>query len=149
VPARSRHLEHTPCSLLTPDIAEIGSDLDARRSRLLRSRRITLPPEVLHRFDEVPHRDGLDAGESDLGSRFGRAHESPRAVTPRALGRCEGAGHGPEPAVERELADRGVAGQGAGRKLPRRREHRQGNREVESRPFLAKIGRGEVDRDAA
>jgi hypothetical protein len=34
-----------------------------------------------------------------------------------------------------------------GRHLPRGRQHRQRDREVEARPFLAQLGRSEIDRD--
>src|SRR5262249_18168584 len=56
--------------------------------------------------------------------------------------------HGPDPAVQAELADRRVTCQPFRRQLPRRREHREGDGKVETRALLAKRRGGEVDRDS-
>src|SRR5438128_1675197 len=51
--------------------------------------------------------------------------------------------------VERELADCCMPGQAAARQLVGRGEDGERNRQVESRAFLAQIGGGEVDDEAA
>ena len=58
----------------------------------------------------------------------------------------ERAAHRPDCAVERELAkDDGVVDLASGNETGRR-QHAEGDREVEGRAHLADVGRGEVDR---
>ena len=57
-------------------------------------------------------------------------------------------GDRPQPPVERELADRGVARERLGRQLVGGGEHGERDRQVEARPLLAQRGRREVDGDA-
>jgi len=68
----------------------------------------------------MPHRDGLHAGEGDLRRRLGGAYDLAQSGAARSFGDGERAGHGPDPPVERELADRRVAGKALRRKLARR-----------------------------
>ena len=71
--------------------------------------RAALAPQVGDRLGEVVTGDRLDSGERHLGARLGRADETREPGAAGAFGRDERAGDGPQPSVERELADRGVA----------------------------------------
>jgi len=95
----------------------------------------------------VAHGDGADAGERDLGARLGGTHNALEPAPPGALGRGERAGNRPQPAVERELADRRVAGEPSRGQLRRGPEDGKGDRQVEAGPLLAQVGRREVDGD--
>ncbi len=77
--------------------------------------------------------------------RAQRIRSSPARRAPSAA--ASAPPHGPDPAVERELADRGVLREPLGRNLPRRRQHRERDREVEAGALLAQGCRREVDRD--
>ncbi len=66
-----------------------------------------------------------------------------------SLSDSERAGDGPDAAVERELAHRGVLCEPLRRKLPRRTEHRERDGEIEARPFLPEGRRRQIDGDAA
>ena len=89
-------------------------------------------------------RDRLDARERRLRRRLGGADEAAEARPARALGDGERPGDRPDAPVERELADRGVLGEPLGRKLPRRREHRERDRRGRSPipPCAARPARG-------
>ena len=54
----------------------------------------------------------------------------------------------PQRPVKPELTDSGMAAERFWGHLPRRRQQRECDRQVESGSFLAQLGRGEVDRDA-
>ena len=95
----------------------------------------------------MPHGNRLDAAELRLAGRLGRAEDPLEAGAARALGDGERAAHRPDAPVEGELADGRMLGEPLGRNLPRRRQHRQRDREVEAGAFLAQPGRRKVDRD--
>ena len=95
----------------------------------------------------MPDRDRGDAGESRFSSRVRRTQETLGAEPPRALGNGEDAADPAQPAVERELADRGGALERAARKLLRRSEERERDRQVEAGTLLAQLRRREVDGD--
>ena len=82
------------------------------------------------------YRDGLDPGESYLGTRLGRADQPVEAGASCTFGGDESAHNGPEPSIECELPERRVPGQRARWELPGRCEHRQGDRDVEAEPSL-------------
>ena len=146
--ARRRELERAPRALLAADVGQVEAPAAAaapvRRAGL---RRLALAAQVRDRLGEVANGHGLDPGERRLGRRLGGAEEPCRDRRGAPLGRRERAADRPEPAVERELADRGVLREASGRKLARRREHRQRDRQVEARALLAQRGRREVDGD--
>ncbi len=141
VAAGSRELERTPRALLAAHVGEIG----LIRLRLLVGRlcgwRPQFAAEVGDRLGEVAHRHCLDAAQLRLAGRLGGAQNPLEPGTPRALGDGERAAHGPDPAVEGQLADRRVLGEPLDRKLPGRRQHRQRDREVEARSFLPETRR--------
>ena len=147
VAAGGRELERAPRALLAAHVGEVGR----LRLRLLvgrvDGRRPELAAQVGDRLGEVADRHGLDAAELRLAGRLGRAEDPLEPGAPRALGDRERTAHGPDAAVERELADRRVLGEPLGRNLARRREHRERDREVEARAFLPQARRREVDRD--
>ena len=95
------------------------------------------------------HGHRLDAGQRRLGATLRGAQEPREPGLARAFSRCEDAADRPQPSVERELADSRVPTERLRRDLPRGRQHRQSNWEVEPRPFLAQLGGREVDRDPA
>jgi hypothetical protein len=95
----------------------------------------------------VVQRNGLDSGQRRLRRAVRRTQESREPGLPGALGGREHSTDRPKPPVERELADRRVPAQRLGRQLPRRREHRQGDRQIEPRALLTQLGGRKVDRD--
>ena len=119
-----------------------------RRERRL-GLQLELAAQVGHGLGEVPDRDRGDARERRLARGVGRTQETLGAEPPRALGDREDAADPPQPAVERELADRSGALERAARELLRRREQRERDRQVETGALLAQLGGREVDRDPA
>ena len=113
----------------------------------MRRWRVARSSEVGDRLGQVSDRDRLHTRERNLGTRLGGANDPPETSVARSLGGDESAGDGPQPPVERELADRGMAGERALRDLMRGFEHRQGDRQVEAGSLLPKIGRRKVDDD--
>ncbi len=71
-----------------------------------------------------------------------------RPGAPRGLGRDDRSGNRPDAPVERELPERRVLAQPPDGNLLRRGQHRQRDRQVEARAFLAHVRGREVDRDA-
>ena len=67
------------------------------------------------------------------------------ALAPMAAG--QRARHGPDRAIERQLADGGETFDGVGRDGAHRHHHGQRNRQVEMAAFLGQVGGREVDRD--
>ena len=80
----------------------------------------------------------------------GRQHEAAHAAPLQALRQGERSGDGPQAAVEPELADGGqrAAAVGAVAHLPGGEQERERDGQVERRPFLADVRRGQVDGDA-
>ena len=95
----------------------------------------------------MAHGDRLDARERRLGGGVARAEHALEPHAPRALGDGEHAADAPQPAVERELADRRVPVELVVRHLLRRGEHRERDRQVVAGAFLAQTGRREVHGD--
>ena len=93
--------------------------------------------------------DRLDAGECRFGGRLARAEHALEPHAPRPLRDGKHAADATQPAVERELPDRRVPVELVLWQLLRRREHRERNRQVVARPFLAQAGRSEIDSDPA
>ena len=147
VAAGGRELERASRALLAAHVGEIGLIGLRLLVGRLGGRRPQLAAEVGDRLGEVAHRHGLDAAQLGLARRLGGAEDPLEPGAPRALGDGERAAHGPDAAVERELADGRVLGEPLGRKLPRRRQHRERDREVEAGSFLAQTGGSEVDGD--
>ena len=92
-------------------------------------------------------RHRLDAGERGLGGRPGGAEQPLEPSFAGAFRGREHPAHRPHAAVERQLADGGVPVQALARDLVRRREHRDGDRQVEAGAFLPQASRREVHRD--
>src|SRR5262249_41188818 len=105
--------------------------------------------QVRRRFGEVVHGDRLDARERRLGARLGRTEKPVDSELPSAFGDREDAADMTHTSVERKLADSRVLRQRGRRDLTRCGEDRQGDREIEARPFLAQLRRSEIDRDPA
>ena len=148
--AGGRELERAPGAFLSPDVGEVGR---RRRAVAVRHERrlglqVALATQVGDRLGEMPDRDRGNAGKRRLACGVGGAEETIRAEPPRALGNGENAADPPEPSVERELPDGGGALEGAAWELLRRREEREGDRQVEAGALLAQLRRGEIDRDA-
>ena len=148
VPAGCGDLERAPRALVPSHVREVG-----RRNRLRMARRcdlvrLELAPQIGDGIGEMPERQSLDAGERSLGRRLRRAQQPLDAHAPRALRDREHAADPAQPPVERELADSCMAVELRVRQLPRRREHRERDRQVVARAFLAQARRREVDGDA-
>ena len=123
--------------------------VDGRRLpvRRLERRRLALAAQVGGGLGEVAKRDGLDACERRLGCRPGGAEQPLEPALAGAFRGREHATHRPHAAVERQLADGRVPMQPLARDLVRRREHREGDGQVEAGAFLAQARRREVHRD--
>ncbi len=142
-------LERAPGAFLAADIREIGNagehlEVVLGRRRL---RRLVLAAEIRDRLAEMPHSDRLDARERDLRRRLAGTDETRQPGPPGTLGRDQRAGHGPQAAVETELAERRMSGEALDRHLVRGGEQRECDREIEARALLAEGRRRKVDRD--
>ena len=100
-------------------------------------RRIAHAAQVGDRLGQVGDRHRLDAGERHLRTRLGGTDHPLQAGPLCTLGRDERAGNRAEAAVERQLTDRGMAGERIGRELLRCSEDGERDREVEARSLLA------------
>ena len=97
----------------------------------------------------MPHRHGLDPGESSLCRALCRAEQLLEAAATRTLCRREHAADRTQPTVQPQLADRRMAGQPLRRDLASRSQYGQRNRKVEPRTLFAQLGRREIDGDPA
>src|SRR5439155_17040266 len=79
----------------------------------------------------------------------GRAQDVRQPGTTCPLGDGEHPADATDAPVKRKLADRRVLGKAAVRHLSRSSEERERNRNVEAGALLAKLGRGEIDDQAA
>ena len=133
---------------LSPHVGQVGR----RRVRGRRPRNLHDPsrsPSGQHGdgLVERGHRQDGETGDDRRLARVGvRQHQAVDAVPARLRRDGEDAAHRPHRAVERELADgdhplQPLAGNETGR-----REHADGDRQVERRPHLAHVRRREVDR---
>jgi hypothetical protein len=93
---------------------------------------------------------GIAATPASAASRrgVGRTEETLDAETARSFGDREHTSDSAQPAVERELADRGSSLERAARQLLRRGKKRERDGQVEPGSLLAQLGRREVDGDA-
>jgi hypothetical protein len=147
VAARGRELERPPCALLAAHVGEIGLIGLLLLVGWVRWRWPQLAAEIGDRLREVAHRHRLDASQLGLTRRLGCAQNPLEPGAPRTLGDGEGAAHGPDTAVESQLAYRGVLREPLDGKLPGRRQHRQRDREIEARSFLPQTRGSKVDGD--
>jgi ADP-ribose pyrophosphatase len=149
VTPRRGELERASRPLLAAHVCQVGRARDGPvlPRGLGTGRRPPLAPQVRHRLGEMSKGDRLDAGERNLEPGLGRAEESREAGATGALRRRERTAHWAQPAVEGELADRGVPREPVGRDLTRGGEHCERDRQVEPRSLLAELGRGQVDGD--
>ena len=106
---------------------------------------LELAAEIRDRLGQMGDRDRPDSCERRLRRRLGRAEKPLEAEPARSLRHAEHAPDAAQAAVERDLADRGVAAQLGLRDLPRRGEQRERDREVVAGAFLAQACRREVD----
>jgi hypothetical protein len=130
VSARGGDLERTPCSLLSPYFGQVGDGLRLERVlfQRLEGRRVDLAPQVGDCFGEMANGYRLHAGERRLGRRLGRTDDPPQTRAPRAFRNRQRSGHGPDAAVEGELADRHVLGEPFRWQLSSRSKNREGDR---------------------
>jgi len=142
--------ERTARTLLAPHIREIR-DVRERFEVVGRRRwlwRIALTTEIGHGFCEVAHTDRRDARECHLRPGLRGTDEVRQSGAPGPFGGNQRPRHRPEPTVERKLADRGMALECLRWQLVGGCEHRERDRQVEARPFLAQRRRREIDGDA-
>ena len=154
VSARRRD-HHRPDRVPLPaDLAEIhvtpvghrSSPAGAGRAR----RRIGVSSvQHAHGAREPLDRERLDSlDQLSLAGCAACEHQSAQARTSRRMRHRERALGGAHAAVERQLAEQGVAAKSLRSQLPARREHSAGQGEIETRPLLAHISGREVCRYA-
>jgi len=147
---RRRHLQRALCGRLPADVAEIrrrgGLRLMAVAIRRQR-RELLRPRNQRDRFGQAPDAVNIDAFDYRRfgGILRGKDHVGD-AVSARAHRHRKGAAHRPDGAIEREFTQHNVAVQALDDAHGAEDAH--GHREVESGPFLADVGRREIDRDA-
>ena len=133
VRAGGSDLECTAGALLSAHVRQIGlqrRSVGVLEQRLVR-RSLDLASKVRDDLGQVADGHRLDARESSLGGRLGRADDSRKTGTPRSFGDGERPRHRANPPVEGELADGGVVDEPLRRKLPashRARRARSGGR---------------------
>jgi len=140
-------LEGSPGPFLPADVGEIGWLRLERLVGLLDRGRLQLAPQIGDRLAEMSDRHRLHTRKLGFGRRLGRTEDQVEAEAARTLGNGECTAHRPNASVQSELANRGMLRKALRRHLSRGRQHRQGDREVEARSFLAQARRSEVDRD--
>ena len=152
VPAGGGDLERAARPLLPADVGEVRGPRRGRarprtvvRSPAPRSRRGSRrrpPPRSRTGTGRTPARATPAADSTAHTTQLEPARDAP-------LGDGERARDRPDAPVERELPDGRVLGEALRRKLPRRREHGQRDREVEPRSLLPERSGREVHRDPA
>ena len=141
-------LERAPPTLLATDVFEIGMRDGGRAVGLRLERgRLAFAPQIRHGFREMAKRHRLDACERRLGCGARGAEQPLEPALAGALGGGEHSAHRPYAAVERQFADGGVPVQALAWDLVRRREHGEGDGQVEAGALLPQARRREVHRD--
>jgi len=145
-----RDLERTARALLTAHVREIRWRwfVDVAIRQWLERRHVDLAAEVRDDLGEVPNGHRHDPGERGFGRRLRGTHHVRQPCSTRTLGDRERPRNGPDPPVERELADGRVLREPLGWKLSRGAQYRERDREVEAGTLLAERRRREIDRDA-
>ena len=101
-------------------------------------------------FAQVVDRDDLQAGDHRrFGGVFRRDQHADLAFCPRAQGNGQHAFDRAHAAVERQLAHHDEIVELVGLDLFAGGDHADGDGQVEARPFLLHVGRGQVDGGAA
>ena len=140
--SRRGELQCASSTLLATDVGEVRQRPVRAVERPWRRRLERLvAPQVADGLAKVTHADRLDPRKRCLGGRVGRAEYALEAAPCRPLGGRDDAGDRPDRSVEPELADARVLGETCRRDLPRGREQRQDDREVEARSLLAQARR--------
>ena len=142
--------------LLTHDVGEVRvrrrPAAEERREVGRRRGRAAAGGELRDGLRERARRVHLETADQRGLGGVGRGQDQPaHAAPPQALGQRKRAGHGPQRAVQTELADRGqrpapVAAVGG---LAGGHQKGQGDGQVERRALLAQVGRRQIDGDAS
>ena len=148
--AGRRHFECAFSALLALDIGEIERGAGGLENFRLRSRQDLGPLEVIGELDERRSRDDLDVGARPGGFRTtdGGAHQ-PLAAGIRADGGGKHARDRRDRTIETKFAQDGESRQRIMRNGADRRHQAKRDRQVIMAAFLGKVGRREVDGDAA
>ncbi len=147
MPARRRELKRTPGALLATNVGEIGQPIWHRQLvRLVEGLGLPLAAQVGGGLGEMVQRHRLDPGERGLGRRGCGAEQPRQPQLLRSFRRGQDARDRPDTSVQSELADRRVAAQAFLRHLPRGGQHGERDRQIKTRPLLAKLCRSEIDR---
>ena len=149
VRSRCGELERTPRPFLPAHLSQVGQRTRPRPVPLLGLGRLQLAAQVRHRLGEMGDRYRLDPRERRLDGRLRRTQDPSQPGGAGALGDREHAAHRPQPSIQRELADSGVAVELLDRHLPGRSQQRERDRQVERRPLFLQARRGEIDGDLA
>ena len=134
-------------TFLAPDIRQVkparlrAGPIDRRLNR----GRIALPAQVRDGLGKVPHGDGLDSCKRGLRRTFRRAQELLNPAATSAFGSREHTTDRSQASVETELADGRMLRDAFRRHLTGSGQNGQGDWQIETRAFLAKLGRRQVD----
>ena len=150
VPSRRRDLQRAFHMHLAPHVGEILRIV--RRRRIERfvvgrhgRRNLRLAVQVSDDLAQGRGADHLDAVDNrGLRRVFHRQHHPPQPLRTRPDRNGKHAPHGFERAVERQFADEHRPGDRPGVDAAHRREDSHGDRQVETRPLLAQVGRSEA-----
>ena len=150
VPSRRGDLQRTFHMRLAPHVGEILRIV--RRRRIERfvvgrhgRRNLRLAVQVSDDLAQGRGADHLDAVDNrGLRRVFRRQHHPPQPLRTRPDRNGKHAPHGFERAVERQFADEHRPGDRPGVDAAHRREDSHGDRQVETRPLLAQVGRSEA-----
>jgi hypothetical protein len=141
-----RDLQRAPGIGLAPDVGEV--ELTADRLRRVRGRRRRWPVPPLQQGGDQRHRghaqhlDPLD--QRGLGGVLQRHDQALVAGLPSAGRERDRTRHRPQLAAQRQLAADRIGAEAVPGDLPRRRQQRDGEREVEAGAGLADVGRRQV-----
>jgi len=113
------NLESSASPLLATDVGEVGDrrGIERVRDQWSEPGNLDLAAKVGDDLREMAHRNGLDPGESHLGSRLGGAENALEPGSVRSLCDRQRPGDRAYATVERELAHRRVLGEPLGRDL--------------------------------
>jgi hypothetical protein len=150
VTAGRRDLERAPGEQLSANVRQVQRAVPCRGRRRYRSGRHhgSRLVERAHRVDKRRHREHVESGDDRRFAGVRRRQEDAgEPVTPGGSGDGQNTAGAVNRAVERQLAEQHQICDVPPLHDAGGRENTKGNRQVEGRPDLGHVGRGQVDRD--
>ena len=145
--ARGSDFERTLGALLALDVGEVGQNAPRALQPRLRPRQRLQSLEVIDEREEMRRCQDVNVLTSPRRLRSAaRRTDQPLAHGVGADGGGQGPGNGADRAVERQFADRRIAGDGVGGDRFHGHHHGQKYGQVELAAFLWQVGGGEVHR---